>query len=385
MSHSTFSAFVIENIMDSPILILDGGLGTSLEQKYGCKFDHGTPLWSSDLLVSDPARLQRCQADFGRVPVDILLTATYQVSVAGFAATRDPAHPRRGISRARIPHYVDEALRIGDAAKAPGARLALSVGPYGACMVPSQEYSGVYDDAHGSQEALLEWHADRLQLLAAAAAAGGDGDSVQGRIGYVALETVPRVDEILAMRRALAATEALSGVPFWVSCLFPGDEGRLPDGSSVEEAVRAMLDPIAVAEAAAAAPPAWGVGINCTKVHKLDGLLRRYEDAVEKLVREGVVAARQDGGGGWPALVLYPDGTNGEVYNTTTQTWERQKEPVEKEEGRGEEEEERMPWAKQLAEVVRATQKRARWRQIVVGGCCMAGADDIAALRAELL
>ncbi|KAJ4150447.1 hypothetical protein LMH87_011197 [Akanthomyces muscarius] len=344
--------------MESPILILDGGLGTSLEQKYGCKFDHGTPLWSSDLLVSDPARLRRCQADFGRVPVDILLTATYQVSAAGFAATRDPEKQEPGISRARIPLYIDEALRVGHAAKAPDARLALSVGPYGACMVPSQEYSGVYDDAHSSQEALLRWHADRLRLFAAV-------DDVQGRVGYVALETVPRVDEIIAMRRALSATEALSALPCWISCLFPGDDGVLPDGGSVEAAVRAMLDP-------AVASPAWGVGINCTKVHKLDGLLRRYEDAVGMLLQEGVVQ------GGWPALVLYPDGTNGEVYNTTTQTWERRQGG----EGEGGE---RVPWAKQLAEVVRATRRRARWRQIVVGGCCMAGAEDIAALRAELL
>lgn len=354
--------------MDSLILILDGGLGTSLEQNHGCTFGHDTPLWSADLLVSDPARLRRCQADFGRVPVDILLTATYQVSVAGFAATRDPDGGSHGIPRARIPHYIDAAVRIGREAlgdkAAQAARLALSVGPYGACMVPSQEYSGRYDDAHSTQEALVEWHADRLALFAAV-------EDVQARVDYVALETVPRVDEIVAMRRALAATPALSPLPYWISCLFPGpgpgEDACLPDGRSVEAALRAMLDP-------AAAPPPWGVGVNCTKVHKLDGLLRRYEEAVGKLLREGVARA-------WPALVLYPDGTNGEVYNTTTQTWER---PVAEGAAEGEGEG-RMPWAKQLAEVVRATRSRGSWRQIVVGGCCMAGPEDIAALRAELL
>ncbi|KAM3515500.1 hypothetical protein MY11210_000873 [Beauveria gryllotalpidicola] len=370
--------------MDCPVLIMDGGLGTSLEQKYSCKFDHRTPLWSSDLLVSDPARLERCQADFGRVPVDVLLTATYQVSVAGFARTRTPAHPD-GIPRARIPHYIREAVRIarrGGAATAAG-RIALSVGPYGACMTPSQEYSGAYDDAHSSGEALYAWHRERLALFAAAVEGCDDDDDeaeeaqTRHRIGFVALETVPRVDEIVAMRRALAAAAAaaassgpLAALPCWVSCLFPGDDGclLLPDGSSVEAAVRAMLDP-------APAPPAWGVGINCTKVHKLDALLREYEAAVEKLRREeeeeGMATAA------WPALVLYPDGTNGEVYDTVTQTWETR-------EGQGTAAE-RGPWAKQLAEVVRATRRRGSWRQIIVGGCCMASAEDIAALRAELL
>ncbi|PQK16572.1 hypothetical protein BB8028_0006g08910 [Beauveria bassiana] len=354
--------------MDSPVLILDGGLGTSLEQKYSCKFDHRTPLWSSDLLVSDPALLERCQADFGRVPVDVLLTATYQVSVAGFARTRtrtsSPAHPD-GIPRARIPHYIREAVRIAHRAATAG-RIALSVGPYGACMTPSQEYSGAYDDAHSSEEALYAWHRDRLALFAAAV----EGCDEARCIGFVALETVPRVDEIVAMRRALATAAATSSGPLaavscWVSCLFPGDDECLPDGSSVEAAVRAMLDP-------APAPPAWGVGINCTKVHKLDALLRKYEAAVEKLRREEEGMATE----AWPALVLYPDGTNGEVYNTVTQTWESKVEDGAAERG---------PWAKQLAEVVRATRRRGRWRQIVVGGCCMAGAEDIAALRAELL
>lgn len=349
--------------MDCPVLIMDGGLGTSLEQKYSCKFDHSTPLWSSDLLVSDPARLERCQADFGRVPVDVLLTATYQVSVAGFAHTRTSAHPD-GIPRARIPHYVREAVRIAHGATTAG-RIALSVGPYGACMTPSQEYSGAYDDAHSSGEALYAWHRDRMALFAAAV----EGCDEARRIGFVALETVPRVDEIVAMRRALAAAATASSgplvaLPCWVSCLFPGDDGCLPDGSSVEAAVRAMLDP-------APAPPAWGVGINCTKVHKLDALLRKYEAAVEKLRGEEGMATEA-----WPALVLYPDGTNGEVYNTVTQTWESKEE-----EGAAE----RDPWAKQLAEVVRATRRRGRWRQIIVGGCCMASAEDIAALRAELL
>lgn len=120
-----------------------------------------------------------------------------------------------------------------------------------------------------------------------------------------------------------------------------------------------MLDP----SLAKAVP--WGVGINCTKVWKLDSLLRRYEAAIKNLLHEGVIAD-------WPALVLYPDGTNGEVYNTTTKQWELPE---------GAEREDRIPWEKQLTEVVRATEERGKWPQIIVGGCCRASPSDIKRLR----
>ena len=157
-----------------PVLILDGGLGTALEQKYHVAFSVAKPLWSADLLVSDPDTLLACQSDFGRgVPVDVLLTATYQVSVAGFARTKTAEFPL-GIGRAQIPDYVDAAVRIAaratgrDAeAAAAAAAVALSIGPYGACMIPSQEYSGAYDEPHGSRAALYEWHLERMRLFAA--------------------------------------------------------------------------------------------------------------------------------------------------------------------------------------------------------------------------
>jgi homocysteine S-methyltransferase len=337
------------------ILILDGGLGTSLEQNHNVKFTPSTPLWSSSLLISDPATLLQCQASFASVPVDILLTATYQVSLHGFRNTKTPTHPD-GISPADIPPFLETAVDIAETAARSGhATVALSVGPYGACMIPSQEYSGRYDEAHNSQETLYEWHRERMRLFSSVR-------SVSSRVAYTALETIPRVDEIVAMRRALDAVPDLARVPFWMSCLYPGDDERLPSGETAEEALRGMLDP----RLARCVP--WGVGINCTKVWKLTALLKLYEAAIERLLEDGVVQA-------WPALVVYPDGTNGEVYNTVTQVWE----PVAS--GTSEA---RVPWEEQLAEAIRGTEERGRWRQIVVGGCCMASSEDIARLRRVL-
>jgi homocysteine S-methyltransferase len=301
------------------IKILDGGLGTSLEQNHNITFGSDTPLWSSHLLISDPAALLQCQKDFGDVPVDVILTATYQVSLHGFANTRTSDFPN-GIDAPQVPQFLETAVKVAENAKQPACAIALSVGPYGACMIPSQEYSGKYD------------------------------------VQYLALETVPRLDEVISMRRALSAVPNLfPGLPFWISCLFPNEDEKIPDGSSPEDVLRAMLDP----SLAKAVP--WGVGINCTKVWKLDSLLRRYEAAIKSLLQEGVITD-------WPALVLYPDGTNGEVYNTTTKQWELPE---------GAEREDRIPWEKQLTDTVRATEERGKWSQIIVGGCCKASPSDI--------
>ncbi|KAK7408178.1 AdoMet-homocysteine methyltransferase [Neonectria punicea] len=334
------------------ILILDGGLGTSLEAKYGVTFSRATPLWSSDLLVSSPATLLACQKDFGDVPVDILLTATYQVSVDGFAGTRSAPEFPDGIGAASVPRFLDAAIAIAEEATRADACVALSCGPYGACMIPGQEYSGKYDAAHDSAAALEDWHRQRMRLFGAVADVGS-------RVGYVALETIPRVDEIIAMRKALASTPKLAHLPFWTACLSPGEDLKLPDGSSIEAAVEAMLDP------ALSTSVPWGIGINCTKVNKLDALLRLFEGTVARMVADGRASS-------WPALVLYPDGTNGEVYNTTTQKWELPD---------GAKAQDRGPWEAQLTEVVRATQERGEWPTIVVGGCCRATSDDIARLK----
>ncbi|CZR36426.1 uncharacterized protein FPRO_03314 [Fusarium proliferatum ET1] len=337
--------------MPSKILILDGGLGTSLESKYSVTFSRSTPLWSSHLLVSDQSTLQSCQSDFGAVPVDVLLTATYQVSLHGFADTRTEDFPE-GIPRETVPRFLDDAVSIAQRAVGDKGCVALSIGPYGACMIPGQEYSGKYDAEHNSLADLEAWHRERLGVFA-------EISDIQKRVGYVALETIPRVDEIIAMRKALAATPTLSNLPYWTACLSPEKDLKMPDGNSIEAAVEAMLDP----EVSSKLP--WGIGINCTKVDKLDQLLEIFERTISGLIESGKITE-------WPALVLYPDGTNGEVYNTTTQKWEMPD---------GVETHRRSSWERQLETVVKATEDRGKWPAILVGGCCRAGSEDIKKLR----
>ncbi|PSR84126.1 Homocysteine S-methyltransferase [Coniella lustricola] len=328
---------------DTPILFLDGGLGTSLEDKYNYKFSNKTtPLWSSHPLVGDPQTLLACQSDFGRVPVDVIETATYQVSVHGFAATKTEQWPG-GVDRASIPRFLDDAVDIAEqACGKPGAQVALSLGPYGSTMVPGQEYSGAYDEDHNDEQALLRWWSDRVSLFSKESIA---------KVSYVACETLPRLDEIHAVRRMMAE---FTTKPFWIACVFPGEAPELPDGSSIQQTVQAMLTP------AAGKGQPWGIGINCTKLHKLERLVACFEHAVATLLDAGLISS-------WPALVLYPDGTNGEVYNTTTQQWEL---PAGHETPR-------ISWEKHLGDLVLQIAQRRKWSTILVGGCCKASHSDL--------
>ncbi len=76
-----------EELFKQPILLLDGGLGTTLEGEHGVRFSSTMPLWSSHLLLSAPETLLEVQENFARAGADVLLTATYQASFQGFRMT----------------------------------------------------------------------------------------------------------------------------------------------------------------------------------------------------------------------------------------------------------------------------------------------------------
>lgn len=302
---------ILPTMKRSPTFLLDGGLGTTLEDRHSVQFGDHTPLWSSHLLLSDPATLLAAQTSFAEAGVDVILTATYQASIKGFAATsRLDGDGDAGYTADEAASYMRGAVTV--ARKAFGGRagtVALSLGAYGATMVPSQEYSGKYDDGFRRVEALRAWHAERLRLFSAAADIWADVD-------LVAFETLPLADEVRAVRQAYgdacpghAATATAAAKPFWISCVFPGEGSRLPDGSSVDEVARAMLG------AAEGLAVPFAVGLNCTKIGKVRGLVQEFEGAIARLVARGDVA-------GWPSLVIYPDGAQGLVYNTETHLWE---------------------------------------------------------------
>jgi homocysteine S-methyltransferase len=170
---------------------------------------------------------------------------------------------------------------------------------------------------------LREWHFRRIGAFLPGAGEAERGMSEQEKkekeecwksVDFVAFETLPRLDEVLAVRQVMERVNEVVGEgkekEFWISCVFPGEGNVLPDGSSVKEVVEAMLG-----KGKGARP--MGVGINCTRVGKVEGLVKEFEREIQGMMERGEVV------GEWPSLVIYPDGTRGEVYDTVTKEWVR--------------------------------------------------------------
>ncbi|ETN47136.1 uncharacterized protein HMPREF1541_01326 [Cyphellophora europaea CBS 101466] len=369
--------------LSHPLLILDGGLGTTLTAPpYAQHFISATtPLWSSHLLTtpSGPDTLLAAHAAFARAGANVLLTATYQASFEGFRRT--PTVPQgAGIVEEDAARFMRAAVKVaregfrvvarkeeGDGEREEehegGGRkgvVALSLGAYGATLLPSAEYSGEYPEGMRGEEALGEWHWRRLQVFF--------DEGVWREVDVVAFETLPRLEEIRGVRAAMRAVEecGVSEKPFWISCVFPGEGGneaqeghRLPDGSTVREVVDAMLG-------GDEARP-WAVGVNCTKIWKVRRLLEEVEWAIA------------EGGYETPRLVLYPDGAGNLVYDTSRQEWLPRDGAGEGHGGKG------KGWGEEMADIVRETQERGKWKGMVVGGCCMTEPEEIRELSERLI
>ncbi|KAL8243832.1 hypothetical protein R6Q59_010090 [Mikania micrantha] len=307
----------MHQLLHKKVLLLDGGLGTTLEDFYNVKFTQETPLWSSHLLISDPQTLYKVQKEFSDAGADITLTPTYQASHAGFRKTKD------GVSDLEIQQYLQDAVQISRSVDS--GLVALSLGAYGAVLQPSQEYSGEYGNI--TKSGLLEFHHERMSAV--------DLSSID----LIAFETLPRLDEIQAVKEAVDGS-----TPYWISCVFPKDN-KLPDGSTIEAVVSAMID----------GTRPWAIGMNCTKVNKVMALIIEFEESARKL---NITL---------PRLVLYPDGTNGQIYDTTKQMW------IGKENEDG-------PWHQKMFEIVEEVLSRGNWEGIVVGGCCKTSPQNIKAL-----
>ena len=204
--------------------MLDGGLATELEAR---GHDLSDALWSARLLADDPDAIVATHEAFFRAGARIATTASYQASFTGFAA--------RGFDRRETATLLARSVALAGKARdrVGGQRwIAASVGPYGATLADGSEYRGRYGL---SVAQLTAFHRPRAEILAAA---GPD---------LLALETVPDIDEAVAM---LAAIDGL-GVPAWLSYTIAGERTRAGQPLGEAFAVAAGDDRIVA------------VGVNC--------------------------------------------------------------------------------------------------------------------------
>lgn len=219
-------------------VVLDGGLATHLETR---GHDLSGDLWSARLLHEDPYAVRDAHADYLRAGAQVLLTASYQASVEGFA--------RSGLDRGEALTLVARSVAVAhEAVDLTGhpAWVAGSVGPYGAVLAGGQEYTGEYlgpgydGRPPMTVPSLRAFHRERMTALAEA---GAD---------VLALETVPALAEAEAL--LLAAGDV--GLPVWLSLTTVVDGGGVVRTRRGEPAADAFAMVRDVDEVLA-------VGVNC--------------------------------------------------------------------------------------------------------------------------
>lgn len=203
---------------------LDGGLSNQLADQGS---DVSGALWSARLLAEEPAQLYAAHRAYVRAGARVLITSSYQASVAGFV--------RHGVERADAYGLFGRSVELARSAAEEVAEpvwVAASVGPYGAVLADGSEYRGRYGL---SVRELERFHRPRIEALAEAAP------------DVLALETVPDVDEAEALLRAAEG----SGVPVWLSYTIDGDRTRAGQPLAEAFAVAAGDDQVCA------------VGVNC--------------------------------------------------------------------------------------------------------------------------
>jgi homocysteine S-methyltransferase len=233
------------------LTVIDGGLSTQLERR---GHDVSGTLWTARLLLESPGEVQGAHEDMIRAGAEVITTASYQISRAGFIEAGFSASDADQALRASI-----EVARAAAFATDRTVLVAASVGPYGAITHDGREYQGRYGI---SMQELTEFHAQRLRVLIDA---GAD---------LLAIETIPDVDELHAI---IAALQALPAIPAWIS-VTACSGSELWAGQSIEDAA-AVVD--AAATNADAPLPILAFGVNCTDPRFVEELLTRARSVTD--------------------------------------------------------------------------------------------------------
>lgn len=223
-------------------VVLDGGLSTQLEV-LGAKFSGA--LWTGRALLENPDIVRQAHKDFVDAGAEIISTASYQLSRAGFVA--------EGLSEADADRALVRSVEIAkDAVAGTTAKVAASIGPWGATMHDGSEYRGNYGV---SQEFLENFHRERMSVLA------------QAKPDYWAVETIPEVTEAKALATVLAE---FADIPAWVSFSCQ-DDSHVASGEPIADAVRAVTG----------VPSVMAVGVNCVPPENVAGLARAIRSATD--------------------------------------------------------------------------------------------------------
>jgi len=254
-------------------LVLDGGLATELEDR---GFDLSDRLWSARLLIDAPHIIREVHQAYFEAGADCGISASYQASIPGFVAAGMSARTAATLLRLSVQLVIEARDKFWQLGSNRKGRLrpivAASIGPYGAYLADGSEYRGDYGL---SESELIEWHEQRLHILA------GSGADI------LACETIPSSIEASALSRLLSREPNVCAW-FSFSCR---DGKQISDGTPMRQIGSWLNDNAQV----------MAVGVNCTPPRFIPSLIRELQEVTDK------------------HIVVYPN--SGESYDVTSRSW----------------------------------------------------------------
>ncbi|MFM6939149.1 MAG: homocysteine S-methyltransferase [Rhodoluna sp.] len=232
--------------------LIDGGLSTELE-RLGAQLQG--ELWTGRALLEDPALVAEAHRSFALAGAEVVISSSYQLSRQGFEEI--------GLTAADADEALRQSIRVARAAVAgTGAKVAASIGPYGAVLHDGSEYRGDYQVSQAELEA---FHAERLAIL------------LEEEPDFLAIETIPNVVEARALAQVLKNID----LPKWFA-FTAGTDDLLWSGEPIEDAVREIAD----------LPNLVAVGFNCVAPEIVAGLASR----IKPLISSEIIAYPNRGG-----------------------------------------------------------------------------------------
>ncbi len=254
--------------------VLDGGLATELERA-GC--DLQSPLWSGEVLHTQPGKVLAVHRSYLEAGADCLLTASYQLSAMGFREI--------GLTAGDARIAIQQSVALASQARREYAQMEIlarrkprpiwiagSLGAYGAALHNGAEFHGNYNIGHTD---LVAFHAERIDPMRQT-----DGD-------FLAFETIPSIAEAEAILEALARFPDFAAYISF-TCR---DDSHTGHGEPIEACAR-LLD---------SAPNIIAIGINCTAPRCILPLIRKIRALSAKRV------------------AVYPN--SGETWIAETRSW----------------------------------------------------------------
>lgn len=261
-----------EFLTNNPV-VLDGAMSTPLE-KLGA--DTNNDLWTAKALIDNEELVYEVHKMYFEAGADLIITDTYQANVQAFEKV--------GYSEKEARNLIKKAVKIAQKARDDYENrtgkhnyIAGTIGPYGAYLANGSEYRGDYEL---SVEEYQQFHLPRIEEL------------VNAEVDILAIETQPKLDEVLAILELLK--EKYPQQKVYVSYTL-SDDDTISDGTPLPRAIHALEDYSQVI----------AVGINCVKLELVEPALKNMKEITDK------------------HLIVYPNSSA--VYDPKSKTWSQPK------------------------------------------------------------